>query len=83
MTGLLWQDTRPDELKVKVRRAAERYHQKLGGWPNVCYINEADMDGTIYVRLDPKPNGAGDNGVWVIPLETVQPNHFWLGERSG
>jgi hypothetical protein len=38
--GLLWFDDDPRRgLEDKVGRAALRYREKYGRWPNICYVH--------------------------------------------
>jgi hypothetical protein len=69
--GLLWFDDDPARaVGDKVRRAVQRYQQKYGHKPDVCYVN-------------PKHLKPGDpeqvEGVKILPAQTVLPFHFWLG----
>lgn len=55
--GLLWLDDDPDRTTAeKVRRAAQRYEEKCGRPPTVCYchrdVEPQTVDG---VRLEPRP----------------------------
>ena len=80
--GLLWYDgDSRSGVGEKVARAAQRYVQKMGRSPTVCYLHpgacaaaaQADLEcrlaeGTILVRL--------------TPTVRILPNHFWLGEEE-
>ncbi len=66
--NLLWFDDNPiRSISDKIERAAQRYQQKYGHTPDVCYIHpgegEADPAGSIKV----------------LPAKSVLPHHFWLG----
>ena len=37
-TGLLWYDEK-QSLKTQLPKAVQRYHERLGGEPNVCYVS--------------------------------------------
>jgi hypothetical protein len=66
--GLLWFDdsaTRP--LADKIERAVQRYEQKYGHKPDVCYIHPGEGE------ADPEAS------VKVLPAKSVLPHHFWLG----
>ena len=69
--GLLWFDDDPKkEVSLKVKEAAERYFQKFGRWPNVCYVGRATfpLEG---IHLD---------GLRVLSSPLILPDHFWIGE---
>ncbi len=75
--GLLWFDDDPKkELSLKVEEAAERYFEKFGLWPNVCYVSPAtlplprDAVGMEGVHLD---------GLRVLSSPLILPDHFWVG----
>jgi hypothetical protein len=75
--GLLWYDDSPGrDLADKVGRAAQRYRQKFGAAPDVCYVH---------------PSALGSNGngkvrkvgeVRVASLPSVLRHHFWLGREE-
>ena len=68
--GLLWFDDDPArDLAQKVGRAAQRYQQKFGQPPNVCYVHPSLLDG--------EPQEVGR--VRVAPLQSVLRHHFWIG----
>jgi len=76
--GLLWFDDDPKkEISLKVKEAAERYFEKFGQRPNVCYVSPAtlplprDTSGTEGIHLD---------GLCVLASPLVLPDHFWIGE---
>lgn len=83
-SGLLWYDGDPKQpLEAKIERAAERYRQKYGHWPNTCYVHPQAVAGQ---------NG-GEAGLACRPRDSVAlirvlsaPNillhHFWLGESN-
>jgi len=78
--GLLWFDDDPrKEVSLKVKEAAERYFEKFGRWPNICYVSPAalplprDSVGTEGVPLD---------GLRVSPSPLILPDHFWVGESD-
>ncbi len=41
--GLLWYDESSLPLAAKLQRAAVRYREKHGGWPNVCYLHPSAL----------------------------------------
>jgi len=67
--GLLWFDDTVRSLTDKVVRAADRYQQKYGHTPNVCYVHPT--------MIDNQETQLG--AVRLLPTRTVLPNHFWLG----
>ena len=70
--GLLWYDSSTKDLAVKVALAAQRYRERFGGEPNVCYINPADL-----------PTGEGEtNGIRVLTATRVLRHHLWLSHES-
>ena len=67
--GLLWFDDDPKRSVLdKIARAVQRYQQKYGHSPDVCYANPADL----------KDGDAKASGVRVLPAKTVLPHHFWI-----
>jgi hypothetical protein len=72
--GLLWYDADPKrDLSDKVARAADRYHVKYGRRPNLCYVNEAQIDGQA---------GAEVNGVRLAGAPNVLRHHLWIGREE-
>ena len=72
--GLLWFDDNPTRpVTDKIERAVQRYQQKYGHNPDVCYVHESEIRGQLAVG-DMKP--AGD--VKIVPAKSVLPHHFWL-----
>ena len=68
--GLLWfDDTATRPLADKVALAAQRYQQKYGHVPEVCYVHPDELKGQ---------NASADT-VKVLPAKMVLPHHFWLG----
>jgi hypothetical protein len=44
--GLLWYDNDPRRpLEDKIGRAARRYHDKYGSWPNTCFVHPEAVAG--------------------------------------
>ncbi|HAL61172.1 MAG TPA: hypothetical protein DCP08_02035 [Chloroflexi bacterium] len=76
--GLLWFDDDPKkEVSLKVKEAAQRYLEKFGRRPNVCYVSPA----TLPLPLDPPgPAGIHLDGLRVLSSPLVLPDHFWVGE---
>ncbi|MFQ5886790.1 MAG: hypothetical protein ACE5II_06110 [Anaerolineae bacterium] len=78
--GLLWFDDDPKkEVSLKAKEAAERYLEKFGRWPNVCYVSpvtlplprDAERIGIEGVHLD---------GLCVLSSPLILLDHFWVGE---
>ena len=73
--GLLWFDDNPTRpVTDKIERAVQRYQQKYGHNPDVCYVHESEIraqlkEGDLRVAEDVK----------VLPAKSVLPHHFWLG----
>lgn len=67
--GLLWYDDSRMAVEEKIDRAAQRYYEKFGVRPNVCYINPKTLN--------------GDQGthkrVKVVTATNILPDHFWIG----
>lgn len=69
--GLLWFDDDPARATGdKIARAVQRYQQKYGHSPDVCYVHPAHLK-------EGEMNLAG--GIKVLPAKSVLPHHFWLG----
>ena len=83
--GLLWFDDDPKkEASLKVKEAAERYFEKFGRQPNLCYVNPSTLpQATEVVHLDPSdgehPQDV-NHGLRVLSTPLVLPDHFWVGE---
>ncbi len=68
--GLLWYDDDPGRATSdKVARAVQRYEQKFGHSPDVCYVHPAQL----------KERELNVGTVKVLPAQVVLPHHFWLG----
>lgn len=81
-TGLLWYDADPQAgLPEKVERAAQRYRQKLGRCPTVCYLHPAALDAAEPV-VDCCLDGGTTAHVRLVAAAQVLPHHFWLGEED-
>jgi hypothetical protein len=71
--GLLWFDDSPTRpVGDKIERAVQRYQQKYGHAPDVCYVHPAQLK-------EGEPSLAED--VKVLPAKSVLPHHFWLGTQ--
>ena len=83
-TGLLWYDGDPKRpLEDKVGRAAERYRQKFGRWPNTCYVHPqvVDGEGADGLRLACQAKSPKAT-IRVLSAPNILVHHFWLGETS-
>jgi hypothetical protein len=68
--GLLWFDNDTKRsLRIKIERAARRYHEKFGVRPNACLVNPAALGGD-QMRAD---------GLRVIGARHILPHHFLVG----
>jgi len=75
MIGLLWYDAdKKRSMKAKIAQAAQRYREKFGRFPNVCYINPADGEsGTVTID---------DRGITILTAKNTLRHHYWVGERN-
>ena len=72
--GLLWFDDDPVRTVTdKVGRAVQRYRQKYGHSPEVCYVHPAHIKESEVSLAE---------GVKVLPAKSILPHHFWLGVSS-
>ena len=73
--GLLWYDDDPKrDLMEKVGRAAQRYRQKFGVPPDVCYVHPSAVSSNGQVR--------DVSGVQVVSRLSVLRHHFWIGQEE-
>jgi hypothetical protein len=72
--GLLWYDSEPSRsVAAKAAAAAERFQEKFGVVPDVCYVSaKALKDGELVV---PFHNGQ----LRLVPANNILVNHFWIG----
>ncbi len=82
--GLLWYDGDPKRpLEDKIGRAAERYRQKYGRWPNTCYVHPQVVDGQasggLCLACQAKSAPAT---IRVLPAANILVHHFWVGEAK-
>ena len=67
--GMLWFDSNQElEVSDRVERAAKYYKEKYGRVATLCLVHPSTL-------ADPSKAGRTE----IKPLDTVQPNHFWLG----
>jgi hypothetical protein len=77
--ALLWYDDDPRrELADKVKRAVERYMQKYGHAPDVCYV----LDEPEIRKLLDGGCAKFAEDVRVLPAKSVLRWHFWLGVQE-
>ena len=74
--GLLWFDDDPTRATGdKIARAAQRYRQKYGHSPDVCYVHPAHLkEGVLGMGLSKE--------IKVLPAKSVLPHHFWMGMKE-
>ena len=67
--GMLWFDSN-DAIAVskRVERAANYYKEKYGRVATLCFVHPSTL-------TEPSQVGRTE----IQPMDTVQPNHFWLG----
>ncbi len=89
MVGLLWFDDDPHRgLKEKVERAAKRYAEKFGRYPNVCYVHPSMLDGNgsggqpLVLELGEPSRRGQSRRLTVRPRRTVLRDHLWVGEEE-
>ena len=83
--GLLWYDSDPRRaLEDKIERAAQRYREKYGRWPNTCYVHPKAVNGHSGQDLR-VPFRSQDRRakIRVVSAPNVLLHHFWLGESTG
>ncbi len=82
-SGMLWFDDDPKRsIEEKVERAAERFREKYGVVPNLCYANPRTVESgqrAIALKLAAGNSGKGQACVAVRQARSILPNHFWLG----
>jgi hypothetical protein len=72
--GLLWFDDDPKRpMTDKVAWAVQRYEQKYGHSPDVCYVHPGQM----------QERELSVGTVRVLPSKSVLLHHFWLGVEAG
>jgi hypothetical protein len=71
-SGLLWFDDSPGvPLASKIEKAMQRYQERVGRSPNVCYVHPKTLVGADGMRPPVK----------VVESTTIQPNCFLVGFR--
>lgn len=73
--GLLWYDGDPKRsLEEKIGDAAQRYHEKYGILPTVCYINDANGPAqTMDIH---------GHAVKILTAPNILLHHYWIGEHD-
>ena len=67
--GMLWFDSsQATGVADRVERAASYYKKKYGRTATLCFVHPSTLA---------KPSRVGR--LEVQPMDTVLPNHFWLG----
>ncbi|MEE9216469.1 MAG: hypothetical protein V3U32_03450 [Anaerolineales bacterium] len=67
--GMLWFDSdRAIAVSERVERAATYYKEKYGRVATLCLVHPSTLA---------EPSKVGHTEIQ--PMDTVQPNHFWLG----
>ena len=76
--GLLWFDSEPTRtVAVKVAAAAERFQQKFGFAPDVCYISAKTLnEGELSIPFH-------EGQLRLVPANNILKNHFWIGLAGG
>jgi hypothetical protein len=70
--GMLWlDDDKSSTLEEKILRAADYYHNKYGKTPNMCLVNQTQLEEAKQVGL-----------IQVRPVQNVLRNHFWMGVNT-
>ena len=77
-SGLLWYDNDARRaLADKIGRAALRYHEKYGSWPNTCYVHPQSVANLEEADLQVREPAH----IRVVSATNILRHHFWLGER--
>jgi hypothetical protein len=81
--GLLWYDSDPGRtLEDKIGRAAQRYREKHGRWPNTCYVHpQAVAESAVQERPIAYGLKNGRGKIQVVSAPNILLHHLWLGER--
>ena len=81
--GLLWYDDDPQQtLEAKVGRAAQRYREKFGRAPDVCYVHPRVVADRAATDKAIGLSGLGSGTVRIVAAPNILLNHFWLGEST-
>jgi hypothetical protein len=82
--GLLWFDDDPSrELEDKVGRAAQRYRQKYGRWPNTCYVHPQVVADHLVQELRVEGSARSRRRtIRIVSAQNILLHHYWLGENT-
>ena len=83
-TGLLWYDDDPRRgLEDKLGRAAQRYREKYGRWPNTCFVHPNALVDHLGQDLRVACSGRQRRSkIRVVSAPNILLHHYWLGESS-
>lgn len=72
--GLLWFDNEPGRsVASKAAAGAERFAEKFGVAPDVCYVNAGALaEGDLVIPFH-------DGLLRLLPANNILANHFWIG----
>lgn len=72
--GLLWFDNDPTRpLSAKATAAAERFSEKFGVTPDVCYVSARLLkEGELVIPFR-------EGQLRLAPASNILANHFWIG----
>lgn len=72
--GLLWFDSDPTRpLAAKATAAAERFTEKFGVLPDVCYVNPRSLkEEEVVIPFH-------EGKLRLTPASNILVNHFWIG----
>jgi hypothetical protein len=78
--GLLWYDDDPRRgLEDKIGRAALRYRERMGHWPNTCFVHPEALDEKSELCIAYPVNHSA-RSIRVLPAGNVLLHHLWLGK---
>ncbi len=75
--GLLWFDNDPGRsLAAKATAAAERFAEKFGIAPDVCYVSARTLkEGDVVIPFH-------EGKLRLTPAPNILVNHFWIGSGN-
>jgi hypothetical protein len=75
--GLLWYDNDPARsVAAKATAAAERFAEKFGVAPDICYVNSRALsEGEQVIPFH-------EGKLRLTPASNILVNHFWIGFGS-
>jgi hypothetical protein len=81
VTGLLWYDGSRRTLEDKIIRAAQRYREKYGRWPDTCYVHSRAVADLAEQKLQIVCKPENDRTMLrVLSAPNILLHHLWLGE---